>query len=119
MIAAIAKNGPKGISWVFFIFSNIKDIGSAINADKKTATMEIGKPNTKPNTANSFISPPPIDSFLNKKSPKIFNNNINTKAPIACIKDIPTKSTPLIKYLININKREKNIKTESGIIIVW
>lgn len=118
-MAAIDKKGPNGISWLLFTFNNIKDIGKAIKADKKTDTSDNGKPKTKPNTASSLMSPPPIDSFLNKKSPNNFKSNINTKAANACNNDIPTDSIPFIKYLIKASIREKNINMLSGIIIVW
>ena len=118
IIADMDKNGPKGISCVFFTLSNISDIGSARNAAKKTDIIERGNPKTKPNTASNFISPPPMDSFLNKKSPSIFNTSINTNEPNACKSEIPIASNPPIKYFININNNEKNIKILSGIIIV-
>ena len=118
IIADIAKNGPKGISCVFFIFNIINDIGSAIIADKNIEISDKGNPKTNPNTPSNFMSPPPIDSFLNKKSPNSFINNIKTNEERACNNDIPIESIPLIKYLIKISIMEKNINTLSGIIIV-
>ena len=118
IIAEIAKNGPNGISWVFFNFNIINDIGSAKNADKNIEIIDSGKPKTNPKTASSFISPPPIDSFLNKKSPNNFNNNIKIKDNNPFNNEIPIESIPVIKNLTNANNKKKNIKMLSGIIIV-
>lgn len=117
-MAAIAKNGPYGISCVFFIFNMIKDTGKAINAEKNTTIIEFGNPKTNPNIPSSFISPPPIQSFLNKKSPNNFNNSIKINAPKPFTNEIPTDSTPLIYNLTNISKSKQTINTLSGIIIV-
>ena len=45
----------------------------AINID----TIDICQPNISPNVNNSFMSPPPIDSFLNRKSPNNLRRYIN------------------------------------------
>lgn len=119
IIAEIARNGPNGISWLFFSFKIIIEIGSAIIAAKNTDITDIGNPNTKPNTPNNLISPPPIDSFLNKKSPRILSENINIKAHKPCNKLIPSSSIPLIKNFKIIKINENTINILSGIIIVW
>lgn len=111
-------NGPKGISCVFFVFSKTRDTGKAIKAEKNIATIDNGKPKTKPITPNNLISPPPIDSFLNKKSPNNFNINININEITPFSKDTPTEFISDINKLIIINDAENTNKILSGIIIV-
>ena len=116
--ADTAKNGPNGISCDFFILRKINDIGKPIIAAKNTETIDNGNPKTIPYTPSNFISPPPIDSFLNIKSPNSFNKNINTNEPKPFSNDIPNKSKEPITYFnVSINT-ENTISTSSGIIIV-
>ena len=119
IIADTAKNGPNGISWDLFFLSKISDTGSPINADKNTDTIDIGNPNTNPYTPKSLISPPPIDSFLNIKSPNSFKTNINTNEPKPFNIEVPTREKPPIAYLITSINIENTINISSGIIIVW
>ena len=44
-------------------------IGKAIKVAKKISHIDKEYPSTRPNRNISFISPPPIESFLNKKFP--------------------------------------------------
>ncbi len=118
IIADIDKNGPYGISCDEFLCNIISDIGRPINADIKIDTIVIGNPKVKPKTAINFISPPPIDSFLNKKSPNNFSKNININAASPFNSDIPTPLNPTIKNFIIIINNEKTINTLSGIVIV-
>ena len=74
-------------------------------------------PSTSPNTSISLISPKPIDSFLNKKSPKIFINNRKTKGIIIFIIVGSIIEIPL-SNIFNINiDNPQNIKTSSYITI--
>ena len=62
-IAAILRNGPKGI--IFSLSENkiISATGKAMNVAKKIVQIDIGNPKTIPNKNIYFISPPPRDSF--------------------------------------------------------
>lgn len=62
-IAAILRNGPKGI--IFSLSENkmIKATGKAMKVAKNIVQIDIGNPNTIPNKNINFISPPPRDSF--------------------------------------------------------
>ena len=100
MIAPIPKKGPKGIILLFLLYKITNEIGNPMNDAKNIDTSDIGIFKTKPKVNNNFISPPPIDSFLNRKSPNSFNNSININEPIACNKLTPIPLKPTIKYLI-------------------
>ena len=82
-MAAIHKKGPKGIILSLLLNNMIKAIGNAIKVAKNIVQIDIEYPKTKPKTNNSFMSPPPKDSFLNILSPIILIVYIvkNDKAP--------------------------------------
>ena len=64
----------------------------------------------------SLISPPPIDSFLNRKSPNFFNRYMVAKARRPFNIEYKAGSMPFI-IRISMNKiSEKVIKTSSDII---
>ena len=114
---AIKIKGPKGIMCSLFLYNKYKDIGKAIKLAKKIVTNPKKGSNIRPKTNNSFTSPPPNDSFLNKILPSFINKyiNINKETPL-----INAKKTPLIPFNINfsINIIILNItSTSSGIII--
>ena len=80
--APIHKNGPNGTILVFFFFKIIKDIGKPTIEPMKIDKIDIEYPNTSPKTNIKFMSPPPIYSFLNQKSPIFFIIYIVIKAAI-------------------------------------
>ena len=100
IIAPTLRNGPKGIicSDFFFIINN--DIGNPTKDPINIDNIDELHPKTNPNINISLISPPPIDSFLNKKSPSFFNKNIR-------VKDI----NPLNKEINNNTFNVKNMDT--------
>lgn len=81
-IAAMLRNGPKGM--IFSLSENkmIRATGKAIKVAKKIVHIDIGNPNTIPNKNINLMSPPPRDSFLKALSPIHFMAYIARKAPI-------------------------------------
>ena len=116
MRAATHKNGPKGIICVFFLNIIIKEIGKPISDPKKIANNATGKSNTKPKINISLISPPPIDSFLNIKSPSFLIENITRKAIKPLITAVKASSGPFKKKTSNNNNIPTTAKTPSEII---
>ena len=110
------RKGPKGINLVFFLNNIINEIGNAIKLPKNITNKLGSGDKTSPITNINLISPPPKDSFLNKKFPNniivyIMQNIIN---PL----NICTKVaiTPLLSVNIIKKYAVKNINTSSGII---
>lgn len=118
IIADIAKNGPKGIICSFFLYKTIRETGSPINEAKKIQITLIYGPKTNPNRNISFISPPPIDSFLNKKSPSFFSKNIIVKEIIPYEMANSVSFNPDLIKISMIKVTAPKISTSSGIIIV-
>ena len=75
-----SKNGPNGITFSFLKRITIKANGIAKTLDKNIDTKLIHGPTQQPIKNISFISPPPRDSFLNKKFPKSINDYIQINA---------------------------------------
>ena len=115
-IAPKAKNGPNGTICVFFKLTAINDIGNPINAPTTIDINALGIPNIKPKMANSFISPPPIDSCLNIRSPIFFNKNITMNATSADNNAYGIDLIPSINIFSISIATPKNINTSSGII---
>lgn len=118
IIAAITRNGPNGISCSGFLFIKNNEAGSAKKEDKNTAKTEVGHPNVIPNININFISPPPIDSLLNNKSPNSFKAYISKKAIIPSNKKDKASKNPNCKILIIVIEIPETINISSGIIIV-
>ena len=81
-IAAMLKNGPKGITFSLSENKINKATGKAIKVAKKMVQIDIGKLKTKPNKNINLMSPPPNDSFLKTLSPNIFREYMAKNAPI-------------------------------------
>lgn len=116
-IAAILKNGPNGKIWLSVFFRLIIAIGKAIIAPIKIVNKEAGKPKTIPNISNNLISPPPIDSFLNIKSPNFFIKYIIMNDIKPEITEYIIPSNPFRKY-ISISSNAPNIISISSQIII-
>ena len=117
MIAATAKYGPNGTSWLLSFFNIINEMGRPIIEAKNIDIKEFNNPSTNPKVNINLISPPPIDSFLKKKSPNNFISHIITKDIIPYIIDIKVSFNP---YVINnsiIRMILPIMSISSGIII--
>ena len=117
IMAPAARNGPNGIMWSLFFLTKISDSGNPISDPTNMDSMAIGNDKTMPNINSSFMSPPPIDSFLKIKSPSFFSVNININESVPFKMDIRTLLGPYIIPISNNIIIPKNINTLSGIII--
>lgn len=115
-VAPAARNGPNGITLSFFFQRIIRATGKPINEPTKIDNIAIGYVKTMPKMNNSLISPPPIDSFLNRKSPNFFNKYIVKKAKIPFNSEYNATFSPFIKRISTNNIIAKVIKTSSDII---
>ena len=118
MIAPDARSGPNGNMWLFFLIV-INDIGRPIKDPMNIVSNAFLYVKIIPIKNISFMSPPPIDSFLNIKSPVFFIIYIivNDKIPFVMVGS--TLFNPLKRHIsISINI-VKNISTLSGIIIYF
>lgn len=76
---ADTKNGPKGTSWSRLKNKQANAYGRAKNEESIKDATDSGIPKVRPKMKDSLISPPPKDSFLNKKLPNLPIRNMIEK----------------------------------------
>jgi hypothetical protein len=104
--------GKKKIEEVLPMFLNfIKDIGRPTKDPTNIDKIDACHPKTNPNTNINLISPPPIDSFLNIKSPSNFIKNIIPNAIIPSSIDHKAPGIPFCKNITIIKQMLLDIKT--------
>lgn len=115
-VAPAARKGPKGMILFFFFHKMTSATGRPIKEPTKIDNMAIGYVKTIPKMNNNLMSPPPIDSFLNRKSPNFFNRNIVKKASAPFNNEYKAIFNPFINKISINNIIAKVIKTSSDII---
>ena len=102
---------------LFFFFQRIiKAIGRPISEPVNIDKRAMGYVRTIPKIKSSFISPPPIDSFLKMKSPNFFNRNMVNKARKPFNSEYRAASSPFIKRISTNRMMANVINTSSDII---
>ena len=117
IIAAILRNGPKGIILSFLKINKARAIGNAMKVAKNILHTDIGYPITKPTKNINLISPPPSDSCLKIRSPSFFISSIVINAPTPDKTHNEVLYSPISNISTIIMAVMAKINTSSKIII--